>query len=457
VLGAASVVLLTLVRVDWSLFLFLGLVLVFDQHEIPGFYPFTLAVGYFKNLKENPVLPSMSAGVINPLEIHLILMIVTWFVALGIKRLRVQRPAMLGGALVFFLWILGSLIYGLRSGGDFLPALWEVRALAYLAVLYCFVPQVVQTKEQMRALMWVAIAAISIKALQGIYRFARLGFSYQGFATLTNHEDPVFIVTLVALVMGLILFRVRGAQRSALLVLLIPLLAGFVVGQRRAAYASGLISMASFIVVLPRSQQWTFLKAFFPIVGTLAIYCALMWESDSKWASPVRLIKSGLSTDKEMAGERFYSNLYREFEKYDLAVTVRNSPVVGIGFGKKYEQPIPLADISFPLKDYIPHNEILWLVTKMGGAGFLTFCLFINAFVLKASFVSSRLTDRYLQAKCAVIVAAVVNQIVVSYYDLQLTYYRNMVYLGCLMGMLPTLEWLSLQGKQTVDASRPNP
>jgi hypothetical protein len=34
----------------------------------------------------------------------------------------------------------------------------------------------------------------------------------------------------------------------------------------------------------------------------------------------------------------------------------------------------------------------------------------------------------------------VLNQIVISYYDLQLTYYRNMVYLGLLMGLVPALE-----------------
>jgi hypothetical protein len=37
-------------------------------------------------------------------------------------------------------------------------------------------------------------------------------------------------------------------------------------------------------------------------------------------------------------------------------------------------------------------------------------------------------------------IAGVLAQIVVSYFDLQLTFYRNMIYLGMLMGVLPTLE-----------------
>jgi hypothetical protein len=35
--------------------------------------------------------------------------------------------------------------------------------------------------------------------------------------------------------------------------------------------------------------------------------------------------------------------------------------------------------------------------------------------------------------------------VVVSYYDLQLTYYRNMIYLGTLMGLVPALQGLAIE------------
>src|ERR1041384_8368837 len=180
-----------------------------------------------------------------------------------------------------------------------------------------------------------------------------------------------------------------------------------------------------------------FVKTAAPVVAALALYCAVFWNSDSKFASPVRLVKTGFGVDPETAGERYYSNLYREIEKYDLARTVQDYPVLGIGFGNKYEMPLPLVKIDFPLRDYISHDQILWVIVKMGAVGFCLFCLFFNSFACRAAFTLTRLRDPYLRAVVAVAVAAIVNQLVVSNYDLQLTYYRNMVFLGTFMGLLP--------------------
>jgi O-antigen ligase len=123
-------------------------------------------------------------------------------------------------------------------------------------------------------------------------------------------------------------------------------------------------------------------------------------------------------------------------------MTVRRAPILGIGFGNKYDLPIDLVHIPFPLRDYIPHNQILWLLVKMGGVGFFLFWLFFNSVMFHGASVFSKLQDPYLKAVCAVLIVAVVNQMVVSYYDLQLTYYRNMIYLGTLTGLLTVVQKL---------------
>jgi hypothetical protein len=327
-------------------------------------------------------------------------------------------------------------MYGLRRGGDVFPALWEVRALFYMGILYAFVPQIIRTKEQMSGLIWVCIAAISIKAFQGIARFASLGFNFGGLPTLTNHEDPVFMLDLIVLLFGFVLFNAKTRQRTALLWLLLPLVMGFYIGQRRAAYAALVPTFAAFMAVVPGKLQKAFLKIVVPVVAVLAIYCAVFWNSESRLASPVRLVKTGFGLDPETAGERYYSNLYREIEKHDLAKTVQDYPIFGIGFGNKYEMPLPLVKIDFPLRDYVPHNEILWILVKTGAIGFCLFCWFLNTYAYKAASTLAKLSDPYLKAVCAVTVAIIVNQVVVSYYDLQLTFYRNMVFLGTCMGLL---------------------
>jgi len=436
-----AVAILTFYRLEWGLYVFIGIVLLCDQFRIPGFDPYTFRVGYFRNLKEIPYFPSMDWAVMNPLEVHFLLLVFIWLLSVAFRReVKFTHVPAWGAALVLLIWITGAFFYGIRRGGDFLPALWEIRALFYLSALYFFVPQVLRTKEHVHGIMWVCIIAISFKAFQGVARLARQGFSFQGLPTLTNHEDPLFIISLIVFLSALVVFKVHSAQRRVLLILFVPLLLGFITGQRRASYAALFVGILTFTILLQKADRRAFAKILAPAALLVALYTAVFWESNMRIASPIHLIKSGLSLDPDVAGERYTSNLYREFENYNLATTVRQQPIFGIGFGNKYDSPIDLASIGFPLRDYIPHNEIFWLIVKMGSLGFFVFWFFFGAFLLHASSMFARLKDPYLKSVCAVAIVAVVGQIVVSYFDLQLTYYRNMVYLGCLMGLVPVLE-----------------
>ncbi|MCF7802579.1 MAG: O-antigen ligase family protein [Candidatus Marinimicrobia bacterium] len=446
VLAVMGLLLITWYRVDLSLYVLYGMVLVFDQFHIPGFYPITYTLDFFRNLKEISFLPTISAGVMNPIEIHLVLILFVWFLVVAIKkRFALRSVPAWGPAILFFGWLLLAYAMGIQQGGDFLTALWEVRALFYLGVVYIVVPQIIQTRRQVEIFMWVTIGAITVKALQAIARFIALGFSFGGRPTLTNHEDPVFIVTLFVLAIGLVLFNSKHRQKLILLLLALPLYMGFFLGQRRAAYASFIISMGAFVFLLPRIARWKFIKAAVPVVILALIYFAAFWNSNSTLASPVQQIKSGIyGLDRDVVSDQdYYSNLYREYENYNLAYTTRRHPVMGVGFGRKYEQPLGLANINFPLRDYIPHNEIFWVIVKTGGIGFFLFWLFFNSVGAKAASLSMRIQDPYLKAIAVMIAIAIINQMTVSFYDLQLTYYRNMIYLGALMGLLPTLEHLA--------------
>lgn len=440
-LAILALVILTFYRVDYSFFALVAFVLLFDQFYIPGFKPLTFQIDYFRNLKEISYLPSFDAGVMNPIEIHLLLILFVWFAILSIqKRIRLNGITVWGAFVLFTGWLIFSFAYGLKNNGNFLTGLWEVRAFVYFALFYMVIPQIIQTSRQLKILVWIFIIVISIKAFQGIVRFALMGFSFRGLPALTNHEDPVFISTLLILLLGFWFFRVKGAQKIALSLLFLPLAVGFFTGQRRAAIAALVVSLATFFILLPVQKQWRFIKMAIPVLVALVVYGAVFWNSDSKIARPVQLVKSGLSTSQEqLSKDDYYSNIYRVYENYNLAYTTQKHPVIGTGFGKKYEQPFDLANINFTLRDYIPHNQILWVIVKTGIIGFFCFWLFFYSFAFQGAFVLSNLDSPYLKAVCMMIVVAIINQMVVSYFDLQLTYYRNMIYLGCLMGLLPVL------------------
>jgi hypothetical protein len=122
---------------------------------------------------------------------------------------------------------------------------------------------------------------------------------------------------------------------------------------------------------------------------------------------------------------------------------------LGVGFGNVYEQPIPLVNIRFPLIDYIPHNQILWVFVKMGAVGFFAFWFYFKSVDAKANQLFHRLDDTYLKAVMMMITLSVINQMVVSFFDLQLTYYRNMLYLGCLIGMIPAIEHVAKMDEES--------
>ncbi|MEX0648884.1 MAG: O-antigen ligase family protein [Balneolaceae bacterium] len=442
-----SIALVSFLRIDYSIYTLVFLVLLFDQFGVPGFEPLTYHIDFFRNLKEVSYLPDIEGGVVNAIEIHLLFIIISLFLAMAVNKEFTWRPIPVKWPFVLFvIFSLFSLAYGMLGGGDFLAALWEIRAFFYFFTLYLIIPQIIRSRDQLQILIWIFIIALTFKALQGIARYISVGFTTGLHATLTNHEDPVFIVTLFILLFGFLVFKVRNKQHFWLLILLLPLMLGFYFALRRAAYAAFMVSFVTFIVVLPGVIRWKFIKIMLPCLLIAGIYTAALWDSNARFTRPIQMVKSGLERPEiDDNSEDYYSNLYRENENYNLAQTVVNNPVTGIGFGKKYEQPVSLVDIRFPLRDYIPHNQIFWVIVKMGAVGFFSFWFFFNSFVAKGVKIFKKQTDPYLQAVTIFIVVAVINQMVVSYFDLQLTYYRNMIYLGCLMGLLPTVEHLGKQ------------
>ncbi|MGA9118635.1 MAG: O-antigen ligase family protein [Bacteroidota bacterium] len=441
-LGLLIVLFVTVVKIEWGFYAFLGIVLVIDQFEVPDFVSLTYRTEYFNNINIIKYLPKIEAASISPMELHLIFLVVVWVLTIIFRTHKpLQRATVWPLGLLFFTWLLIGYLYGSGTGGNGVVALWELRGLFYLLIMYFFVPQIIQTAEQIRNVLWVAIAGITYKALEGTYRMVSMGFSLGGHDALLNHEDPVFIVTLIILLLCFLTFGLRSRQRTTLLWVLPILLIGYYAANRRAAYASLAVSLLTFAALLPRPVLLRVLK-YAAIGGFVAgVYAVAFWGSNSRLAAPINQIRSGFVEDEATIGERnFYSNLYRKLEDYNLAFTIRSSPLMGIGFGTKYDQPLALVAINYSLRDYMAHNNILWLMVKVGGIGFFLFWLFIDGFALRATALLARLDDPFLRAVTILIIVAVINQLVAAYFDLHLVRYRTNLYMGTLMGLFPTIE-----------------
>jgi len=114
---------------------------------------------------------------------------------------------------------------------------------------------------------------------------------------------------------------------------------------------------------------------------------------------------------------------------------------MGLGFGKQFLQPIPLPDISTldQYYLYIPHNTIYWVWMRLGPIGYLAFWYLIGAIIVRGCLIARRLRDRYLQLIAIYIVGVTFMEVIVAFADYQLYFYRNVIYLGLLAGILMKL------------------
>jgi hypothetical protein len=437
-----SIVFITFYNLEWGFYIFITLVFAADGYDIAGLRPFTYIIFYL--LTFNVIFKGMGVGVLTPMETHLIFLLFVWVVVKIVKKdTKIYPVPLWGPGVLCFAWLAFSVIYGKSKGGDPMMALWEVRALSYFAILFFFVPQVVRSKKQITNIMWIMIWVIVFKAFQGIQRFVSFGFDFGGKRTLTNHEDPLFIITLFLLLLGLITYGGHLKQKKVLAYLTFPLLWGFYIANRRATYAAFTAGIIVLILLMSKEKRRQITKYLIVFGIILAIYTAAFWNSYGRLAMVANAVKStylSATGQKELLSYADYtSGLARDQENYNLSVTFKKSPILGIGFGNKHEWVI-MNYGEFALKGYITHNEILWLITKSGAIGFFLFFLFINCIVFRGAFVQSKLKDPYLRAVCTVCVLIVFGQIVVSYVDMQLTFSRNMVHLGLFTGLIPVIE-----------------
>ena len=167
------------------------------------------------------------------------------------------------------------------------------------------------------------------------------------------------------------------------------------------------------------------------------IYVAAFWNSGSKLGMPVQKIKSVFVEQKGTEDES--SNFYRKAELINLKETIRHHPF-GIGFGNKYEIIMPLDAVDFPLWDYIPHNCIYWMWVKTGFVGFTIFWLFFGTAIIQASIDYRNMKDPYFKSVALMAISLIVSQVMIAYYDLQITFFRNMIYLGITMAIATSIR-----------------
>jgi O-antigen ligase len=430
-------------RPVFGVYLVLAGGLLLEQYGIDGLAdPVTGRIPLFSNIGGTEGWNAWTHENLPWLTANLLELLLAWTaLALIVRERKAHRLRLgrLGAPLLLFLAAVSfSWAFGLLQGGDFKVSLWEIRALFYMGFCYLLTVNLVRTAGQVRIVGWIVVVMIGIKALQGVYRyFVPFHSDLTGIYAITGHEDALFFDTLLLLAAGLAIYggpiRLRLLTWAVVPFTLFTLLAT----RRRAALFALFVGAAAYLLTLPPAKRVLLPRILVPLFLLGLVYVGAFYNSDAAIAQPIQMIKSLYQPNDPRDAS---SNLYRDYEQYNVMSTIRHNAVLGTGFGRPYEMLVPLAPIPFPLRDYIPHNEILWIWLKMGTVGFIIFWLLIASCVIQGSLVMRRLKDPFFQALAGMIIALVVMQVVIAYADLQLTFYRNMIYLGVMLGILMRLD-----------------
>lgn len=185
--------------------------------------------------------------------------------------------------------------------------------------------------------------------------FLALALGYAGFQAFTQRGDRQKLL----------------AYGGAFVLMLWP----YILNDRRTSFVGLMAALLLIPFILPRALRMR-LRTTFRWAVLAAVVLVSYKVVYSK--APANLGRQEFGADVVDVG-----NLdYRQIENYNLMIGVIERPLLGLGFGTRFPQAVPLPDISFSFElfDAIPHNTLLYLWTfagPLGIAGLMTASCFM--------------------------------------------------------------------------------
>ncbi len=359
------------------------------------------------------------------------------------RQKTLRGGALLPAYLFLMLCVLWGIVHGLMGSGNIKIMVNEVRPFWYLFLGYVLGYNLVHSKKQIYLFFWFVIIGAGIKAFEGCYIYVFiLHMKLDGINEIMSHEDSYFWCAILLLIVLFSLHHRYWPQFATSLALLPFLLVALVANNRRTDFGALMLAVlvAWLLLFLIRPEARKSLTLVLVItVLVVGAYVAAFGNQNGGFSLPARAVLSLFHPDPRDAA----SNAYRAIEDYDLQYTVHQNPL-GLGFGKPFLEPILLPNILSidPVYLFIPHNTIYWVWMRLGPIGYVALWVFFGAIIVRGCFYTRQLNDRYLQLVAIYVVCMVIMEIIVAYYDYQLSFYRNVLYVGILVGILMKLPFI---------------
>ncbi len=358
---------------------------------------------------------------------------------------RLRAGALFVPIIIYMAFVGMAEVNGVLGGGDFKISLQEVRSQFYFLLAYLMAVNMVRLRSHVLTLLWIFVGCVGLKGL--LYTFRRyvtlhgLPLPDQGVG---SHEEAFLFDLFALLLIVLVLCRVLPKMQWVMLTLLPLVITGNLACNRRAATAAMVLAvpvlLAAAYQALPDRRRMAGIVALV-LVGGFSIYYPAFKNSDSLIAQPARAIRSNFQPDARDAS----SNASRDAENANLMATVHSAPVQGIGYGRRYLHVVPMADISkvYPLEDYLPHNQVLWVWERVGTLGFLAFWGMISAiFIFAGQTVRAPQASSFTKVIGLFTLLATLLLVIFGMLDLQLSNFRDVLFVGIWVGVLAALPML---------------
>jgi O-antigen ligase len=263
--------------------------------------------------------------------------------------------------------------------------------------------------------------------------------SLSGFGDIMDHPSAIHMNAIFIYCAAIFIYRVAWPRRFFLLTVFPFIAITYLAAQRRSAFISLGIALSILLLMIYRLYRKLFfvLAPIALVAGT--IYLLAFWNSGSPLALPAQAVKSVISADSSSESDRL-SNIYRDVENININWTIRNNPLMGIGFGQKFLILIPMADISFfEWYEYITHNSVVWIWMKAGIGGFVAMVLMIGAALQLGARAMWRMPNNDMGAATTFFTLYILMHMIFAYVDMSWSA-QNLLFLGTSIGIINVIE-----------------
>jgi O-antigen ligase len=244
--------------------------------------------------------------------------------------------------------------------------LWQGIRWLYLPVVYALMRQALRGMQDAPTVAKLLFGVGLFRAGEAIL-FRSWYPSVDVLPHATTHADTVLFVVCLA-ILGAALLELPSKQTFRLALVLSPLfLWAIKANNRRLAYAElALIAVVFWLLTPWRPLKRRVARVLVALSLPILLYVGAGWNSSSGVFGPVQKFRSMLDSKADS------STLWRDLENFNLVFTFRDNPLLGLGFGRPFEQKIQLPDVTahYELEPYVPHNSVVGLWAYGGLLGF---------------------------------------------------------------------------------------